>query len=184
MKYVNNVHSPIYNEVLHLYIGECKTSMYLDIWIKWLNMKLINENKIAIVATFIRLYGDALGKLADHYDKPIVFRRLNITDNQYGDIMARIGNTIYVSEEEVGKMGLSDPEVLAALAHEVGHVIYATRGWDADCEQRADSVASDLGLGKQMISAIEKFIESRRYPRLTSLLVSRIHFLQNIEYAV
>ena len=147
-------------------------------------MKLINENNLAIVAAFIRLYGDALGVLASHYDRPIVFKRLDKTDNQYGDIMARIGNTIYISEEEVGKLGLSDPEIMAALAHEVGHVIYSTRGWDPDCEQRADSVAADLGLGRQMISALEKFIESRRYPRLTSLLVSRIHFLQNIEYAV
>lgn len=147
-------------------------------------MKLINEDKLAIVATFIRLYGDALEKIADHYGKAIVFKRLGKTDNQYGDLMARIGNTIYISEEEVGKLGLSDPEILASLAHEVGHVVYSTRGWDPDCEQRADSVASDFGLGTQMISAIEKFIESRRYPGLTSMLVARIHFLQNIEYAI
>ncbi len=101
-------------------------------------------------------------------------------ENEYHDIMGRVSNVIYYSEEEVGRIGLSDTEVLAALAHEIGHIVYNTRGWQRDQEERADSFAAELGLGTQMIAAIEKIISSRRYHNLTSLLVRRIHFLQNM----
>lgn len=143
-------------------------------------MRLINTDNIEIVESFIRLYGEAIGEAASHYTEPIEFRALTREENDYGDIMGRIGTTIYISEEEVGKIGLSDPEIFAALAHEVGHIVYHTRSWQPDCEQRADMLAADLGLGSQMISAIEKILDSRRFSKLTSLLVGRIHFLQNM----
>lgn len=143
-------------------------------------MRLINRDNIEIVESFIRLYGEAIEQMASHYTEPIEFKVLTREENDYGDIMGRIGTTIYISEEEVGKIGLSDPEIFAALAHEVGHIVYHTRSWQPDCEQRADMLAADLGLGSQMISAIEKILESRRFTKLTSLLVGRIHFLQNM----
>ena len=143
-------------------------------------MRLINRDNIEIVDSFIRLYGKAIENAASHYTEPIVFRNLSREENDYGDIMGRIGSTIYISGEEVGRIGLSDPEIFAALAHEVGHIVYHTHGWQPDCEQRADMLAAELGLGSQMISAIEKILESRRFTKLTSLLVGRIHFLQNM----
>lgn len=141
---------------------------------------MILQNNIPYVSAFIRMYGESLDKLANHIEKPIIFKSLNKIDNQYNDIMVRFGHTIYISEEEVGKLGLTDPEILAVIAHEVGHVIYSTNSWQPYCEERADSVAADLGLGSQMISAIEKIIDSRKYSQLTSNLVARIHFLQNM----
>lgn len=143
-------------------------------------MILQNTNNIPQVSAFIRMYGTSLEKLAGHVEKPIIFKRLRKIDNEYNDIMVRLGQTIYISEEEVGKLGLTDPEILAVIAHEVGHVIYSTNSWQPYCEERADSVAADLGLGSQMISAIEKIIDSRKYSQLTSNLVARIHFLQNM----
>ena len=143
-------------------------------------MRFYNEENIEIVSSFIRLYGDVLEKIASHYDGDVIFKSLPESENQYHDIMGRLGNTVYISEKEVGRLGLTPPEIFAVLAHEIGHMVYHTRGWDWDCEQRADSLAADLGLGNQMISALEKIIESRRYQKLTSLLVSRIHFLQNV----
>lgn len=143
-------------------------------------MRLINRDNIEIVDVFIRLYGELLEELAPHYKGDIIFRDLSDADNEYNDIMGRVGNVIYHSEKEVGHIGLSDTEVLAALAHEIGHIVYNTRGWQRDQEERADSFAAELGLGNQMISAIEKIISSHRYHNLTSLLVGRIHFLQNM----
>ncbi|MBD5357968.1 MAG: hypothetical protein HDR88_13330 [Bacteroides sp.] len=143
-------------------------------------MKLINSDNIPIVASFIRLYGDVVSEVASHYDKPIIFRRLSSKENEYGDIMGRIGTTVYISEEEVGSIGLTYPEIFASLAHEIGHIVYHTHGWQLDCEHRADMLAAQLGLDSQMISAIEKILDSRRFPNLTSLLVGRIHFLQNM----
>lgn len=143
-------------------------------------MRLINRDNIEIVDVFIRLFSDALRETVTHYDNDIVFKRLPDEENDYRDIMGRVGNTVYFSEKEVGRIGLSDSEVLAALAHEIGHIVYNTRGWQQDSEQRADMLAAELGLGTQMISAIEKILESRRYEKLTSLLIGRIHFLQNM----
>lgn len=139
-------------------------------------MRLINKDDIEIVDVFIRMYGDVIKEMVPHFDDNIVFKLLPPGENDYRDIMGRIGKTVYFSKEEVGRIGLSDTEMLAALAHEVGHIVYNTKGWDTDCEQRADTLAADLGLGSQMISAIEKIIDSRRYNKLTSLLIGRIHF--------
>lgn len=143
-------------------------------------MRLINTDGIEIVESFIRLYGEAVENIARHYDGDIYFRQLRRDENEYNDIMGRVGQTIYISTEEVGRLGLTKPEILAAIAHEIGHIVYHTRSWQPDCEQRADMMAADLGLGSQMISAIEKIIESRRYRKLTAMLVGRIHFLQNM----
>lgn len=142
-------------------------------------MRLINRTDIPVIESFIRLFGDEVKRLAPHYEGDIVFKEVDESDNRYGDNMGRLGNCVYVSDREVGRLGLSDSEILASLAHEVGHIVYSTAGWLPDCEQRADSFAAELGLGNQMISAIEKILDSRRYSRLTSLLVERIHFLQN-----
>lgn len=144
-------------------------------------MRLINKDDIEIVDAFIHMYGDVLGKIAPHYMGDIEFRRLQQSDNDYHDMMGRVGNVVYYSEEEVGKIGLSDTETLAALAHEVGHIVYNTRGWQQDSEERADMFAAELGLGTQMIAALEKIVSSHRFGKLTSLLVRRIHFLQNLE---
>lgn len=143
-------------------------------------MYFINRENIEIVDVFIRLFGEPAAEQASHYTGPIIFKTLPTSGNKYKDIMVSVGNTIYISVEESGKIGLSDTEMLAAIAHEIGHVVYGAHSWLPDCEQRADMMAAKLGLGNQMIAAIEKIIDSRRYRQVTSLLVGRIHFLQNM----
>ncbi|MDE6143261.1 MAG: hypothetical protein K2F94_04215 [Muribaculaceae bacterium] len=142
-------------------------------------MHFKNCDNIDIVDSFIRIFGGMLADIAPHYDGVIEFRLLTDRDNDCQDIMGRIGNVVYFSEEEVSRIGLSDVEILASLAHEVGHIVYNTRNWDIDCEHRADMLAAEIGLGSQMISAIDKILKSRRYNKLTSKLIGRIHFLQN-----
>lgn len=143
-------------------------------------MRFINKDDIEIVDAFVHMFGDEIERLAPHYNGDIEFRLLRKSENEYHDLMGRVGNVIYYSEEEVGAIGLTDTEVLAALAHEVGHIVYNTRGWQQDKEERADMLATELGLGTQMIAALEKIIDSRRYHMLTSMLVGRIHFIQNM----
>ncbi len=143
-------------------------------------MHFINRQDIEIVDVFVRLFGEPVAEAAAHYTMPIIFKRLERADNKYNDIMVSMGNTIYISLDEIGSIGLSDTEILASIAHEIGHIVYGAHGWWPDCEQRADMMAAKVGLGNQMISAIEKFIDSHRYRRLTSQLVGRIHFLQNM----
>lgn len=143
-------------------------------------MQFINKQNIEIVDIFIRMFGDSVSKIASHFTEPIEFKLLDKEENTYDDIVVRMGRTIYISPEETGKIGLTDTEMLAVIAHEIGHIVYYTHSWQPDCEQRADQLAAMLGLGTQMIGAIEKILDSRRYKKLTSLLVERIHFLQNM----
>lgn len=133
-----------------------------------------------IVDVFARMYGSLLDKIVPHWDKAIEFKVLPPADNTFGDIMVRLGSNIYISQEQASSIGITDSEMLAVIAHEIGHIVYQTSGWHPDGEQRADSLAADLGLGDQMIRALEKIIDSRRYNNLTSQLVGRIHFLQNM----
>lgn len=143
-------------------------------------MKLINRDGLPIVNAFIRLFGDAISSLVPSCCGDIEFRLLRESENEYHDLMGRVANIIYYSPEEVGRIGLTDSEILAALAHEVGHIAYNTRGWQQFCEERADTFAAELGLGRQMVSAIERILDSRKYPALSSQLIGRIHFLQNV----
>lgn len=143
-------------------------------------MKLTNKDNIEIVDAFVRIYGDIIKQKASHMDGDIEFRLLKEDENEYHDILGRLGRRVYFSPEEAGRIGLGDTEVLAALAHEVGHIVYGTCGWQPDSEQRADTFAAELGLGDQMIGAIGKILDSRRYRKLTSQLVERIHYLQNM----
>lgn len=149
-----------------------------------------NKYELPEVESFLRLYGDDLRarfdemrKLADNKtDLPetIEFVPLPDEENEYDDVVVKLENRIYISKRMVGEMGFSYPELFAVLAHELGHILYRTHPWGFDAEERADSLAAELGLGTQMISVIEKIIASRRFRNITSALVRRIQFLQLI----
>lgn len=143
-------------------------------------MQIHNPNNIPVVSSFIRLYGDIL--LEKFYDYPgsVEFLYLPDDENEYGDVIVRLGNRIFLSEKEIGNLGLSGPEIFAALAHELGHILYHTHPWAFDSESRADTLAAELGLRDQMISVIEKIIYSRRFRNITSMLVQRIQFLKHL----
>lgn len=143
-------------------------------------LQLSNIDSIPIADTFIRMFGDALSRMFPDFSRRLEFRLLRPESNDYRDIMVRLGDRIFISPEECGRLGLSDPEMLAVMAHELGHILYRTSPFDIDSESRADTLAAELGLGHQMIAAIERIISSRRFRHLTSQLVSRIQFLQHI----
>lgn len=143
-------------------------------------MELSNPHNISCVERFINLYGETLhARFPD--ESSVIFRRLDDADNTFGDALARLGRTIYISERVCRELCFTPNEVLAAIAHEIGHIAYRTDPFGFDPEQRADSLTYDIGLGQQMIGVIEKLLLSRRYRQLTSSLVGRIHFLQNLE---
>ena len=143
-------------------------------------MKITNPHNIPIVGSFLRLYGEALEERFDNEDFEVEILPLSEAENHYGDILVRLGKKIFISERRTGEIGLTEPEMFAAIAHELGHIFYHTRAWDVDAENRADTLAAELGLGSQMISVIEKIIMSRRFRNITSLLVQRIQFLKHL----
>lgn len=152
--------------------------------------KFTNKYALPEVDSFLRLYGDALVKRFDELraisenkeELPEVIEFVPLADeeNEYDDVVVKLENRIYISKRMVGEMGFSYPELFAVLAHELGHILYRTHPWGFDAEERADSMAAELGLGAQMISVIEKIIASRRFRNVTSALVRRIQFLQLI----
>lgn len=150
----------------------------------------LNRYKLPVVDAFLRLYGEALadkfnlfaqyaGEGGTRLPEAIEFLPLPDDENEYEDVVVKISNRIYISERQVGRMGFTYPELFAALCHELGHILYRTHPWSGDSEERADTLAAELGLGTQMIAVIEKIIASRRFRHLTSSLVQRIHFLQH-----
>ncbi len=152
-------------------------------------MLLINSNNIPTVDSFLRLFGEIIVDKfteienlhnSDRKFKDIEFLPLDDSENEYQDVVVRLGNRIYISDRMVGQMGFTPPELFAIFAHELGHILYNTHPWACDSESRADTLAAELGLGEQMISVLEKIISSRRFRQVTSDLVRRIQFLSHI----
>ena len=144
-------------------------------------MKFENPYQIPVVKSFLRLYSGTIDEIARDRDHRIVFLPLPDHENRYNDIIVRYRDAIYISETEINKLGLSAPEIFAALAHEIGHIVYGMLPFGTDAEMRADEFAAEVGLASQMIAVIEKIIMSRRFSDITSSLVQRIQFLHHLE---
>ncbi|MDE6682355.1 MAG: ImmA/IrrE family metallo-endopeptidase [Muribaculaceae bacterium] len=144
-------------------------------------MKLENPYNLPIVDAFIRLYGELIADKCAWKDRTVRFLPLPDYDNKFRDIIVRYRDAIYISSSEIGQLGLTRPEIFASLAHELGHIVYGMQPFGIDAETRADGFAAELGLASQMISVIEKIIQSRRFRGITSQLVQRIQFLQHLE---
>lgn len=139
-----------------------------------------NPQEIPVVSSFLRLYGDSIKSKLSYDNREVTFHYLPDRDNDFKDPIARLGNDIFLSITEIGKMGFSYPEQFAAIAHEIGHVAYGTLPFGSDAETRADSFAAEIGLGSQMINVIERIIMSRKYRDITSGLVQRIYYLEHL----
>lgn len=143
-------------------------------------MKVTNPYNIPIAASFLRLYGDAIAERFPLEQTEIEILPLPDDENHYDDLLVRLGRRIYISECQTGALGFTPPELYAAIAHEFGHILYHTHPWAPDAENRADTLAAELGLGDQMISVIEKIIQSRRFRHITAQLVQRIQYLTHL----
>lgn len=144
------------------------------------DMRILNPDNISIVESFLRLYSPELERRFGTLNYEVVISSLSDEDNDFHDIAARLGKKIFISRSQTDSLGLTFPEIYALIAHELGHIFYHTDPWDVDGENRADSLAAELGLADQMISVIEKIIQSRRFRNVTSLLVQRIQFLKHL----
>ncbi len=143
-------------------------------------MELKNIDNLDIVSSFLRLYSDTVKEIGSFYKKDIRFFLLKDEENIYRDSILSFNGDVYISPVEIGRLGLSIPEIYAAIAHEIGHIVYRTHPWRHDSEQIADSFAADLGLRNQMISVIDRLISSKRHRNLVAEHVRRIQFLQNV----
>lgn len=90
---------------------------------------------------------------------------------------------IIISQPVCNSLNLSEPELLASIAHEVGHIIHYFNSSliglnDLIHESKADEVASFLNLSKPLSSVLEKLISSGYYTDYQcSIMRSRIKLL-------
>lgn len=72
---------------------------------------------------------------------------------------------IWYNERKANRLGLTQSERFACIAHELGHIFDTSDRWDTPQQTRemnADQFAVELGLGNSMISALEKLIDYNR----------------------
>lgn len=176
-KFTNRYNLPCVDAYLRLY-GALLTEKFDELRFSNIPLEAINNS---CKNAGERTLHTGRQKTTSSLPEVIEFLPLPDDENDYNDVIVKVANCIYISESQVGKMGFSNPELFAALSHELGHILYRTHPWTYDSEERADTLAAELGLGSQMISVIEKIIASRRFRYLTGALVQRIQFLQHLE---
>lgn len=90
---------------------------------------------------------------------------------------------IIVNEGHCNSLKLTDEEKLAALAHEIGHIIMYFRTDKEECQGQAEEIYSDLyvckmGLGDSLCSLIHKMINTGEYPNgLVNQMKTRLKWI-------
>ena len=137
-----------------------------------------NRQNIEVVSNFINSYS-ALFNAATNEDITIIFRTFQ-GSNSSNDPMICYVNIIEYSEEMCNKLGLSEIEIFAMIAHEIGHILdkINKRTDTIPREICADSMACVLGLKNAMISGLKKMIASNLYPNENEMMNGRIEVLE------
>lgn len=138
-------------------------------------MQYANKQNIAVISSFIGYYGHLLNEVMDANNN-ITF--LPLVDNPHNDPVMRYSNVIKYSEEICKRFNLSEIEVYAMIAHEIGHILDETNSETIPREICADSMAQVLGLGKALTSGLSKLIESGLYPDENDVMKERIKILE------
>lgn len=102
---------------------------------------------------------------ADFSDKDLFAFYINKEEDDASSTYAEI----IVNEVHCSTLKLTDEEKLAALAHEIGHIIIYFREDKKECQGQAEEIYSDLyvckmGLGDSLCTLIHKMINSGEYP--------------------
>jgi len=90
---------------------------------------------------------------------------------------------IIVNERVCERMGLSEQEMIAAIAHEVGHIIFYFKTNKEDFQGQAEEVCCDtyacrMGLAIPLCSLLEKLIDSGDYQmELVNQMKNRLFYI-------
>lgn len=143
-----------------------------------------NQEKIAIVYEFIQYYGNIL-VTSFQTNKQIRIHFRTLQKNDFEDPMITWSNIIEYSPDVCEKLQLTNNEILAMFAHEIGHILDTKNPNVQDDEIArenreiaADSMAQVLGLGDALASGLYKLLKSGQYPNEIDLLRKRICILK------
>ena len=154
-----------------------------------------NINNLQVVTDFEAIYGQ---KLSTEYPELANLGIKIYTDKQGSGFIKtydgrndspytsnHVVNEIMRSEDVYGRCGFSREEEFAILAHELGHIVQGKRGQKStnnlEEEMNADQIATYLGLGEHMATAIQTMIELNINPNNNAEMQRRIDVLRYIQ---
>ena len=91
---------------------------------------------------------------------------------------------IVINPSFIERLSLSEQEIMACLAHEIGHIAFFfienKESYSSFCQEAyADEYAQTIGLGGHLCSALNKLIKSELYcENLTKLIHTRIKLIK------
>lgn len=110
----------------------------------------------------------------DYNYTPLWFLHSEIEDEFY----------IVIDEGFCKELSFSEEELMACIAHEIGHIIYAFHAEYNDADEPmkefvADRYALEIGLGKELYTTLEKLMEYNKVVGIDTKMVRwRMDFVQ------
>lgn len=139
-----------------------------------------NISSLEIFDSFIDLFGEnefckAVNAVCVSFEqKPFC------GNNIYNSPFERCFTYLACSDDVCQYLNFTKEEMYAMIAHEIGHIYYKTTEMDSPIlikEKMADSMAIQLGLKRELSSALQKMIDSGDYEDVAEDMRQRIHFL-------
>lgn len=145
-----------------------------------------NPQNIELFKTFIEQFDKPINELVKIETITICF--INEQHKRYGFVgdanepfvtNTKINNPTPIGMNEIvcGQLKLTQEEIFAMIAHEIGHILDKTlreANNQLERELNADQFAIKLNLSNQLKSGLEKFIESENYKDVVEDLSERI----------
>ena len=162
---------------------------------------VINKTNISAFDTFNSEYAlkaisicNILSKfqiIAVDYNDSLYVDKIDLKDYEaFGFYINKVGiepsstyAEIIVNERVCERMGLSEQEMIAAIAHEVGHIIFYFKTNKEDFQGQAEEVCCDtyacrMGLAIPLCSLLEKLIDSGDYQmELVNQMKNRLFYI-------
>ena len=162
---------------------------------------VINKTNISAFDTFNSEYAlkaisicNILSKfqiIAVDYNDSLYVDKIDLKDYEaFGFYINKVGiepsstyAEIIVNERVCERMGLSEQEMIAAIAHEVGHIIFYFKTNKEDFQGQAEEVSCDtyacrMGLAIPLCSLLEKLIDSGDYQmELVNQMKNRLFYI-------
>ena len=165
-------------------------------------MKLTNRTNIKIIDTFNSKYHDRILELCEQmqnfdieywrkedyikeksskseYLEKFGYSPLGYTIDKIVDNTIKV--YIIINIESCKELKLTEQEMLGSIAHEIGHLMNGA-GYDhcQENEIHADHRACSLGLGKELLSTLEKLSKYNKFPEeIRNQLSNRIVWLRS-----
>ncbi len=140
-----------------------------------------NPQNIEVVNSFVDLFENAVNE--NSVGKTITIVVMNELHPRFSwiaydnDPFAKNGNNIAINEQICQQLNLTQEEQYAMIAHEIGHILDNTpREIDNQLyrEYNADQFAVKLNLTNELITGLEKLMESGNNPEENKGLEERI----------